>query len=114
MAKKYEIEETEKTVGEYEQRNFFIDLLNSMNIFQPSKMRDSYFKLKSANISISHDLHCWEMAAGYTMSQRYFNYGRITQYPYFEHSFWLRVSMKIETSLGLDEEFETEPPEVVD
>lgn len=112
LAKKYEIEETEKNVGEYEHRNFFVDLFNSINIFQPSKMQNSYFKLKSANISVLHDLHCWEMAFGYTLSQRYFNYGRITQYPYFEHSFYLRINMKIETELGVKEEYQTEPPEV--
>ncbi|MBU1076236.1 MAG: hypothetical protein KKH98_03015 [Spirochaetes bacterium] len=112
LAKKYEIEETEKNSGEYEYRNFFTDLINSVNIFQPSKMQDSYFKLQSADISVIHDLHCWEMAFGYNLSQRYFNYGRITQYPYFEHSFYLRINMKIETEIGVDEEFQTAPPDV--
>ena len=112
LARKYKVEETEKNAGEYEHRNFFADLLNSINIFQPSKMRNSYFKLKSANISVNHDLHCWEMAFGYTLSQRFFNYGRVTQYPYFEHSFWFRINMKIETELGMDEKFRTQPPRV--
>lgn len=112
LAEKYRIEETEKNVGEYEYRNFFEDLLNSINIFQPSKMRKSYFKLRSANIEVSHDLHCWEMAFGYTLQQRYFNYGSYTQYPYFEHTFWIRINMKFESQLGIRERIRTEPPEI--
>ena len=95
-----------------EYRNFFTDALNSINIFQPAKMKDSYFKLRNANISLNHDLHCWQMGVGYTLSQRYFNYGRITQYPYFEHSFWLKINMKIQTELGVDEKKKTEQPEI--
>ncbi|MDD5066512.1 MAG: hypothetical protein PHF84_05645, partial [bacterium] len=114
LAKKYKVSETENSSSTYEYRNFFIDLLNSINFFQPSKMQDSYFKLRSANISINHDLHCWELAFGYTLNQKYFNYVNSTQYPYFEHSFWLRINMKVETELGIKEDLKTEPPEIVE
>lgn len=112
LAERYRVAETEKNAGQYEYRNFFTDLLNSINIFQPSRMQDSYFKLRSANISVNHDLHCWELGFGYTLSQRYYNYGKITQYPYFEHSFWLKINMKVETELGIKEDLKTEPPEI--
>lgn len=95
--------------GEY--RNFFIDLLNSVNIFQPSKMRNSYFKLRSASIFASHNLHCWQMSFGYSLQQRFLNFGTSTQYPYFEHSFWLKINMKYESRIGIDERIETRPPE---
>ncbi len=114
LAEKYRLEETEENAGEYEHRNFFKDLLNSINIFEPSKMRKSYFKLRSANIEVTHDLHCWEMACGYTLQQRYLNYGKYTQYPYFEHSFWLRINMKFESRIGVREKLRTEPPEIIE
>ncbi len=110
LAKKYEVEVTEKNVGEYEHRNFFVDLLNSINFFEPSKRKASYFKLRNASINVTHDLHCWQMSFGYTLQQRYFNYGISTQYPYYEHSFWLKINMKFESKLGIDEQIRTEPP----
>jgi len=88
LANAYQVADT---TGEYQHRNFFTDLLNSINIFQPSKMQDSYFKLKEANISVEHDLHCWQMSFGYSLNQKYYNYGTTTQYPYLEHSFWLKL-----------------------
>ncbi len=100
-------------VGQYEQRNFYEDLLNSVNVFNFDKMKDSYFKLKRASISVNHDLHCWQMSLGYSLNQRYFYYGTESQYPYFEHSFWFKISMKLESNIGIDENFKTEPPTVV-
>ncbi len=99
---------------QYGYRNFFTDLFNSVNIFDIEKMKDSYFKLKRAEISVQHDLHCWQMSFGYSLQQRYFYYGTISQYPYFEHSFWFKINMKIETHLGIDEKIKTEPPTVVE
>ncbi|MBN1899507.1 MAG: hypothetical protein JW827_12085 [Spirochaetes bacterium] len=114
LAEKYQVEVTENNAGEYEHRNFFVDLLNSINIFEPSKRKRSYFKLRSANISVTHDLHCWEMSFGYTLQQRYMNYGAVTQYPYFEHSFYLKINMRFETQVGINEQIRTEPPTLID
>jgi len=94
-----------------EYRNFLVDLLNSIDIFEPSKLRKTYFKLRSASISVNHDLHCWQMSFGYSLQQRFLNFGSYTQYPYFEHSLWLKVNMKYESKIGIDERIETRPPE---
>ena len=98
---------------QYLHRNFITDLLNSINIFSPSVMKNSYFKLKQANISVDHDLHCWTMSFGYSLNQRFFNYGATTQYPYLESSVWLKISMKIEPEIGMNETVTTQPPSIV-
>ncbi len=95
-------------------RSFFTDLLNSINIFQYDKMKESYFKLKRASIILNHDLHCWQMSLGYTLQQRYFYYGSVTQYPYFEHSIFFKINMKLENKLGIDEHIRTKPPTVIE
>ncbi len=110
LAEKYKYEGES---GEYEYRNFLVDLLNSINIFQPEKMEDSYFKLHSASINATHDLHCWQLSFGYTLRQRFITYGRYLQYPYFEHQFWIKINLKYEPALKAEEEIRSQPPEIV-
>ncbi|GEM_PF-3165004 len=111
LAEKYIIYGDDGTVLEG-YRNFFTDLGNSLNPFNPVAQRDSYFKLRSVNFSLIRDLCCWELRASYSLSRQFMTVGKFINVPYFEHVVAINIQMRNQSDLKLSRLFRTDKPSV--
>jgi hypothetical protein len=95
-------------------RGVFEDLVNSFNFFDYSKRSSSEFKIQSVSVTLTHNLHCWELSAGYSLSQAYtyvpYYYNLL--YPYWEHRFWIQINIVEFKSIQYRQEQKTPTPVV--
>ena len=93
-------------------RDIWTDLANSFNFFNLEKRKDSFFKLQNISLYMNHNLHCWELSAGYTLLQQYtvIPYYNNVGYPYWEHRFWIQINLIGYDSLKYRKEDWTPPP----
>ena len=93
-------------------RNFFADLADSFNFFDIEKRKHTLFKLLGISLSLKHNLHCWELEGGYSLTQRqtYYPYDTSISYPYWEHSLWLQMRLVDFSDIKYKKSVTTEPP----
>lgn len=94
-------------------RNFFTDLADSFNFFDIEKRKHSLFNLLGISLSLKHNLHCWELEGGYSLTQRktYYPYDMNISYPYWEHSLWLQMRLVDFSDIKYKKSTTTKPPE---
>lgn len=93
-------------------RDIWSDLANSFNFFNLEKRKESFFKLQNISLYMTHNLHCWELSAGYTLLQQYtvIPYYNNVGYPYWEHRIWIQINLLGYESLKYRKEDWTPPP----
>jgi len=105
---------TLKDLGKSEKlyRNFFTDLADSFNFFDIEKRKHTLFNLLGISLSLKHNLHCWELEGGYSLTQRktYYPYDTNISYPYWEHSLWLQMRLVDFSDIKYKKSVTTEPP----
>ena len=88
-------------------RDFLTDLVDSLSIWDTSKLKSSLFKLQSLNLKLSQDLHDWNLEASLGMSPVLVTPDSGRPYYQLDFSFSIGVTWKdipeIKTSLAYEE-----------
>ncbi|HWP69353.1 MAG TPA: hypothetical protein VN437_08620, partial [Rectinemataceae bacterium] len=75
-------------------RNFLTDIVNSLSIWDTTKLKSSLFKLQSLSLKLSQDLHDWNLAASLGMSPLLVTPDSGRPYYQLDFSFSLSVTWK--------------------
>ncbi len=91
------------------QRNIFDDLVDSFRFDSDTKRRESGFKLKSLAMSITHDLHDWDLNCSLKISPRYVAANSTTNTKaHYDFSPYFSLSVSWRPMAGMKTEIEDE------